>query len=169
MYKEYVHICLHYWARQLVKWSSQSIVFFSNIENKNYQENFTAKERIFTLSVLSSLGKLKVGSRKLRIWRRACKSNSLASRDISCWRDGEHRSATVIWANLFTSDCKSPQCIQALDPSEMSSSTYRCYQFTGFFFLSEIKTLCISEKKSVYTTKWFHIWWNSSCHSVKQL
>lgn len=92
--------------------------------------------------------------------------------DISCWRDGEHRSASVIRANLFTSDCKSSQCIWALDPSEMSSSNYRHYPFTGFsfffFFLNEIKTLCISErKKCVYTTKWFHIWWNSSCHSAK--
>lgn len=89
-----------------------------------------------------------MGSGKLRIWKRACKSHSpRPPQDISCWRDGEHRSAGVIWANLFTSDCKSPQCIWALDPSEMSSSTYRHYPFTGFFFLSEIETLRILGEK----------------------
>lgn len=134
MYKEYVHICLHCWARQLVKWSSQSIVFFSDIENKNYKENFRAKERIFILSVLSSSGKRREwGQGNSEFEEGLAKVIPPPPRDISCWRDGEHRSASVIWANLFTSDCKSPQCIQALDPSEMSSSTYRCYPFTGFF------------------------------------
>lgn len=109
-----------------------------------------------------------MGSGKLRIWRRVCKSHSPASPRHFLLERWEHRSASVTWANLFTSDCKSPQWILVLEPAEMSCSTYIHYPFTGFFFFFKWNKNPIHfRKKCVYTTKWFHIWWNWSCHSIK--
>ena len=57
------------------------------------------------------------------------------SGNISCCRDGEHYPASLIWANLLTSDCNSSQCTGEQDPSEVSTSNHTHYPYIDFSWL----------------------------------
>lgn len=159
---------------KFVKWFNQFFfpLMYKCIENKNYEDIFRVKENCHCFNSSGKGGEWGQGNSDFE--EGLAKVIPQPPQDISCWIDGEHPSASIIWTNLFTSDCKLPQCIWGLGPSEMSSSTHRHYPFTVFFlFLNEIKNPMHFRKKkkkrSVYTTKWFHIWWNSSHYSVKTI